>query len=293
MSFYLIKSFLWTARWLPYPVLIILSHFMGFFSMLIAKRRRHIAWVNLSLCFPQVHFLRRVGWLYAHFSLLSRSILDRGILWWASATRVKKLVQIEGAEHIWTCLNRQESVILLVPHFLGMEAVAMRLSLDMMLIDIFSQQKDAHLDSFMQRKRKRFSHRSKLFSRQDGIKKSLDAMKEPGSALFYLPDMDFGLKNAVFMPFFGVSAATLTATSRLAKLSQARVIPVIATMNWFGYKGRVLPAWDDFPGSSLEEDALRMNQLIEKEVNSIIPQYYWVHRRFKTRPAGEKSVYYG
>jgi Kdo2-lipid IVA lauroyltransferase/acyltransferase len=114
-----------------------------------------------------------------------------------------------------------------------------------------------------------------------------------GYPFYYLPDMDFGARESVFVPFFGVQAATLTAVSRLAKLTNAAVVPVIATQrnDGSGYDVRFHPALENFPSGDDVADAKRINELVESYVLENIPQYLWTHKRFKTRPEGEKSVY--
>jgi KDO2-lipid IV(A) lauroyltransferase len=137
--------------------------------------------------------------------------------------------------------------------------------------------------------RERFG-KARLFSRQDGIRPILRALKD-GVPFFYLPDMDFGARDSVFVPFFGVPAATITGVSRLAKLSHAVVVPVIARQTEQGYEGEFFPAWENFPSGDEVADARRLNEFIETQVRTQVPQYLWTHRRFKTRPEGETSFY--
>jgi KDO2-lipid IV(A) lauroyltransferase len=129
-----------------------------------------------------------------------------------------------------------------------------------------------------------------MVSRQDGVRKTVRALAG-GIPFYYLPDMDLGPRDAVFVPFFGISAATVTAVSRLAKLTGARVMPCVTRMSENGYITTLHPAWDNFPGASLEEDTARMNAFIEAEVRKMPAQYHWLHKRFKTRPPGEASLY--
>jgi KDO2-lipid IV(A) lauroyltransferase len=122
------------------------------------------------------------------------------------------------------------------------------------------------------------------------MRRALKALKD-GYPFYYLPDMDFGARDAIFAPFFGVSAATITGLSRLARATDARVVPVITRMTEDGYEVALQPPWTDYPGASVEADTVRMNAFIEAEVRKMPEQYYWVHKRFKTRPQGEKKPY--
>jgi KDO2-lipid IV(A) lauroyltransferase len=131
-----------------------------------------------------------------------------------------------------------------------------------------------------------------MVSRQEGLKPVIKAMKQ-GLPFYYLPDMDFGARDAEFVPFFGVRAATVTALPRLARLTGAIVIPVITRQlpGGQGYVTHLYPAWENFPSSDGYTDTLRMNQFIEARAKEMPEQYFWLHKRFKTRPPGERSFY--
>ena len=147
------------------------------------------------------------------------------------------------------------------------------------------------MDAFLKRKRERFQG-TRMVSRGEGVKAILRAM-EGGHALQLSPDMDLGPKDAVFVPFFGVQAATVTVLSRMARLLKVRIVPLVVRQlpGGMGYVLRVYPAWENYPGASVEEDTRTMNAFLEERIREMPEQYLWTHRRFKTRPAGEPKVY--
>jgi KDO2-lipid IV(A) lauroyltransferase len=281
---------LWLARLLPLRALAALGNGFGLVLYAAGVRRRRVALTNLALCFPQLASRERARLARAHFRALARSILERGILWWSSARRVRRLVHIEGEEH-WRAVAGRP-IIVLAPHFVGFEMGGIRLHLDRPMATMYSRQRNATLDAMLLHGRTRFNA-ARVYSRQDGVRPIVRALRA-GLPLFYLPDMDFGRRDAVFVPFFGVTAATITALSRLAAISGAAVLPCITRQlpGAHGYVARLYPAWEDFPGADPAADARRMNAFIEARVREMPEQYYWVHKRFKTRPPGaEERIY--
>ena len=182
-------------------------------------------------------------------------------------------------------------VILLCPHFVSLDVAGVAVMLESSLCSIYVQQKNRAFDEVLRRGRSRFRP-VRLFSRKEGIKPIMRAMRE-GLPYFMLPDMDFGDKDAPFVPFFGIPAATLTAPGRLAAAAGALLIPVVATYlpGYQGWRVRFYPAWDNYPGDDMVAAARRMNQFIEERVREAPAEYFWTHKRFKTRPEGEISPY--
>jgi len=199
------------------------------------------------------------------------------------------MVCIEGWEHYEAV--RGGPVIVLVPHFVGLDMAATRLSMEGDAVSIYSTQKNKVFNAVLLAGRRRFG-RQTLLSRQDGVRPALRAM-QAGLPFYYLPDMDYGPRDSIFVPFFGVQAATITGVSRLALAAKARVLPCIVRMlpGGEGYVVRFYPAWENYPGASIEADTRRMNAFIEEQVRQMPEQYLWVHKRFKTRPPGESSWY--
>lgn len=280
---------LWLCHFLPLHLLAPLGKGLGLALYALGRERRRVARINLRLCFPEMEEKERERCLRRHFMALGRSLVEHGILWWSPKRRVKKLVRLEGLEH-WQAV-KDRPVIWLAPHFVGLDMGGVRLTADYPLVSIYSRQKDRLFDALLFHGRTRFGT-TRLLSRQDGIRPVIKALNE-GLPFYYLPDMDFGPRDSVFVPFFGVPAATITGLSRLARVTGAVVVPCV-TRQLPGAQGYVLkfyPAWRDFPGQSVESDTRRMNAFIEERVREMPEQYFWLHKRFKTRPEGQPRVY--
>lgn len=280
---------LWLLHLLPLGVLARIGTFAGNLLRMLGKERREVARTNLRLCFPDWDEARREAVLEAHFRAVGRSILEATIAWWASEARLRRLVRIEGEEHARALGDRR--VIFLVPHFVGIELEGLRMSMDYKGMAVYSHQKNRVFDEFLVRVRSRFPG-TRMVARQEGVKTILRGFRD-GLGLQLSPDLDLGPRDAVFVPFFGVRAATVTALSRLARLTGAAVVPVVVRQlpGSEGYVMRMYPAWNDYPGATPEEDTRRMNAFIEERVLEMPEQYYWLHKRFKTRPEGEEGFY--
>jgi KDO2-lipid IV(A) lauroyltransferase len=284
---------LWLLHWLPLSLLAPLGRGLGRLLYWLIPKRRRIVHINLRLCFPGQSEAERTALAREHFALLGRSLLERGILWWGSAERLQHISRVEGLENISPTGSRlgEQPLILLVPHFVGLDIAGTTLAMYMDSVSMYSRQKNAAIDALLYHGRTRFGDQH-LLTRQDGIRSTVKSLRER-RPFFYLPDMDYGPNDAVFVPFFDVPAATITGLSRLARLGNARVFPVITEIlpGSQGYVTRVGPAWENFPGDNAETDTARMNTFIENEVLKKPAQYYWVHKRFKTRPEGETGFY--
>lgn len=278
---------MWLLHWLPLPLLARVGRFFGGAIARFGRRRWHIALTNLGLCFPQLTAAEKSTLARRHFAAFGRSFLERGLLWWASPERIRRSVKLEGMERL--AAVRGKPVILLAPHFVGLDMAWTRLTLECDMVSIYANQTNAVFNERLYRGRLRFGQ-SELLSRQEGVRRAVKAMKA-GKPFYYLPDLDYGRTDAIFVPFFGVPAATITGLSRLVRLSGAVVLPVIARMTESGYVVAIGPAWEDYPGDSIEADTRRMNAFIEQEILKMPAQYFWLHRRFKTRPPGEKRPY--
>lgn len=279
---------LWLLHWLPSPVLAAFGRGLGLALYALARKRREIALVNLRLCFPEWNEDERQRVARLHFQALSRSVLEYGILWFAPKARIQRLVQVEGLEH-WEAV-RDRPVIWLAPHFVGLDMGGTRITSEWAGCSMYRHQSDPVIDRMLLQGRTRFVP-PRLFSRQDGIRPVVRAMRE-GLPLYYLPDQDFGLRDAVFVPFFGIPTATITGVSRIARLARAAVVPAVTCqLPNGGYVLRFYPAWQDHPTDDEARDTRRMNEFIEARVREMPEQYLWVHRRFKTRPPGEAGFY--
>jgi len=284
-------GFLWLVHWLPARAQAGLGSAIGRLLHALAAQRRRIATRNLELCLPELDAAARARLVREHFRWLGRSIVERGLLWYAPQARIQRLIEVEGDVHL--AERSQVPVMWLVPHFMALEAAAAAVQLfqTRRAATIYQAQSNPVFDAVVRKGRERFGG-SELFKRQDSAKPLIRAIRQQGLGFFNLPDMDFGIKDAAFVPFFGVPAATLVAPSRMARMLGMTVQPVVAEMlPQGGWRVRFLPPLPAWPSDDALADTLRMNQWIEAEVRRNPAQYLWVHKRFKTRPAGEPSLY--
>jgi KDO2-lipid IV(A) lauroyltransferase len=182
-------------------------------------------------------------------------------------------------------------VILLCPHFVCLDVAGAAIAMQVPACSMYMPQRNKAFDEALLKGRGRFKPQ-KLVTRHEGIKPILRALRER-RPYFMLPDMDFGLHDAEFIEFFGNRAATLVALPRLAAAAKAKVIPVIATFlpDYRGWKVTFYPPWENYPGDDITAAARQMNAFIEDRIREQPGDYFWAHRRFKTRPEGEASVY--
>jgi KDO2-lipid IV(A) lauroyltransferase len=287
-----VLALLWLVHWLPLSLQAALGRGVGALLFVLAGRRRRIAARNLELCFPGWPADRRAAVLRDHFGWLGRSLVERGLLWWGSGERLKRLIHVEG--DVDFAEKHEGPVMWLVPHFMGLDVAGMASQLFQQrpVASIYQRQSNAVFDARMRAGRLRFGN-AEIFSRHERALPLVRAIKR-GAVFLNLPDMDFGAKDAAFVPFFGVPAATLLAPARMAASMRLAVQPVVAEMlpGGQGYRVRFLPAWPDFPGADDEVAATRrINAFIEGEIERVPAQYLWVHRRFKTRPEGQAKLY--
>jgi len=282
-------AIIWLLHFLPLAVLAPLGRILGLVLYACAAERRKVALTNLKLCFSDQSDRERRRLARRHFQALGRSLVEHGFLWWSSKTRLQRLIRVEGVEHWQGVADRP--VIWLAPHFVGLDMGGTRIITEWRGVSVYSHQKDPVFDRILLHGRTRFVTPD-LFSRQDGIRAVVRSMRK-GLPFYYLPDMDLGDRDSIFVPFFGVPAATISGLSRIAQLAGAVVVPAVTRQlpGGQGYVLRFYPAWDNFPGGNVEHDTRRMNAFIEECVREMPEQYYWVHKRFKTRPPGEQPVY--
>jgi Kdo2-lipid IVA lauroyltransferase/acyltransferase len=287
----LVLALLWVLHWLPLGLQAVLGRGLGALLHALAGSRRRIALRNLELCFPEWSEERRHALVREHFRWLGRSILERGLLWHAPVARLQRLIRVEG--DVQLAERSERPVMWLVPHFMGLDVagVATQIFQQQQVASIYQEQSDPVMDAAIRRGRLRFN-RGEVFPRSDSARPLLRAIRRRW-AFFNLPDMDFGVRDAAFVPFFGVPAATLLAPSRMARALDMLVQPVVAEMlpGGAGYVVRFEAPWRDFPSDDALADTARMNRWIEDEIRRNPAQYLWVHKRFKTRPEGAAPLY--
>jgi KDO2-lipid IV(A) lauroyltransferase len=287
----LLLAVVWLVHWLPLGVQAAVGRALGLLLHRLGRSRREVALRNVELCLPELPAGERSALVREHFQWLGRSLLERGLLWYAGPARLRCLIHVEG--DVGLAERSDQPVMWLVPHFMALDVagVATQLFQRRRVGSIYQAQSNAVLDAAMRRGRLRFEQ-AEVFSRHESALPLVRAIKR-GHAFFNLPDMDFGPRDAAFVPFFGVPAATLLAPSRMARSLKMVVQPVVAEAlpGGQGYRVRFLEPWTDWPTDDAEADARRMNAWIEQEIRRNPAQYLWVHKRFKTRPEGQGPLY--
>jgi len=281
---------MWLGHWLPLGALAALGNAAGSAAFWLIPERRRVIRVNLAMCFPQMPAEEREKLARASFRMFMRSFIEHALMWWASDERFLRLMKLEGGEHLRALAGKP--VILLAPHFVGVDAACTRVSADFHLAGMYAYQKDPLFNALLLRGRMRFDPEGIAIPRQGGVRRVIAVLRS-AVPLYFAPDLDFGRKDAAFVPFFGVPTATVTSVSRLAKATGAAVLPVVTRIlpGGGGYVTTIYPPMENFPTDDAIADTRRINALIEAEVLKMPEQYYWVHKRFKTRPEGEASPY--
>jgi KDO2-lipid IV(A) lauroyltransferase len=284
-------ALIWLLHWLPLGLQAVLGRGLGRLMHALAKSRRGVALRNVELCLPELSLPQRQALVREHFQWLARSLLERAVLWHASPERLRRLIHVEGDIHLAERSDR--AVMWLVPHFLGVDVAGMATQIFQKHrgFDVYAPQSNEVLDKALLRGRSRFGT-ADFYTRQDGARPIVRAIRQ-GHAFFNPCDMDFGLRDAAFVPFFGHPAATLLAPSRLARSMNMIVQPVVAEIlpGGQGWRVNFMEPWTDWPSDDPVADAARMNRFIETQIRLCPAQYLWVHKRFKTRPPGEPSLY--
>jgi Kdo2-lipid IVA lauroyltransferase/acyltransferase len=274
---------------LPLGLVRAMGAVLGAILYFIVVPRRRVAMRNLELCFPHWTPARRkqVAWL--HFIRFAQAWLDRGWLWHAPAEVVRSRLVLAGAVGE---IEGEDPVILFVPHFLGLDAgvTALTLLTRRRIMGVYTRQSNAIVDQWIFEGRHRFAQDSRGLHRSEGVREMIAAVRG-GAAMYLLPDMNFGAEDSVFVPFYGVQAATIPSLPRFARLCRARVVPLVTKLTPAGYEVRVLPSWSDYPTRDLVADTALMNRRLEGYIDEMPEQYYWVHKRFKSRPPGEPPAY--
>jgi Kdo2-lipid IVA lauroyltransferase/acyltransferase len=280
---------LWLIHFLPFRVIVWMGVGLGVLLHTFGKKRRRIATINLQKCFPAMSNEQRAKLVREHFKMFGRGLMERTVLWWGSAGRISNLIRVEGVEHFEAIKNKPS--ILLTPHFVGMDAGGQWIAQHTDTVCMYANQRSLYLTNLLLKKRSRFRNQ-RLYSRQQGLRPILKGMRE-GMPFIYPPDQDQGVKDGAFIPFFGIPTATMTSVPRLAQMTGAKVVPSITRVlpGAAGYVLTFYPAWENFPSGDDIADARRMNEFIEQRILEMPEQYFWLHKRFKTRPEGEKSFY--
>lgn len=278
------------VSWLPLPVIAVFGSALGTLVFYLMKSRRNIAVQNLAACFSEMDDAQHRQTAKRCFQLIGTTTLSMGVNWWASPQRLERLVSFEGKEHYDQAIAAGRNIIILAPHAIALEMAGLLLSRERSMITMYQATRKPFLNEIVKDRRGRFG--GILVERRAPLRSLLRLIKA-GNPFYYLPDQDAGDKG-VFVPFFGVPASTFPVLSKFAKLGDAVVLPCFTHILPHGAGWHVIigEALEDFPGNDELEDARRMNEAVENMVRRAPEQYFWVHKRFKTRPGGESDFYH-
>jgi KDO2-lipid IV(A) lauroyltransferase len=265
-----------------------LGWLLGWVLYAVIVPRRRVVRANLAQCFPQWSERERAALVPRVFIRFAQAWLDRGWLWHADPDVVRSRLNLTGAIAEF---EGNTPIVIFAPHFVGMDAgwTAVTQQLPRRFTGIYTDQSDKVVDAWMLEGRQRFET-ARPFRRADGVKAIVSSLRG-GSPLYLLPDMNFGPEESIFVPFYGIPAATVPSLPRFARLGGAKVVPVVARMTPQGYDVTVLPAWQGYPSGDVQADTALMNRRLQDYIDAMPDQYYWVHKRFKTRPAGSPGIY--
>ncbi|MCL8299565.1 lipid A biosynthesis lauroyl acyltransferase [Pseudomonas mosselii] len=282
---------LWLVAQLPYRALLGLGRALGAVMYRVAGERRRIAARNLELCFPELSGDERQYLLKENFASTGIAFFEMAMSWWWPKARLARLAHIEGIEHLQAAQREGEGAILMAVHFTTLEIGAALLGQAHTIDGMYREHGNPVFD-FVQRRGRERHNLDSLAVERDDVRGMLKLLRK-GRAIWYAPDQDYGIKQSIFVPLFGIPAATVTATTKFARLGKARVVPFTQRRleDGSGYRLVVHPPLADFPGETEEADCLRINQWVEGVLRECPEQYLWAHRRFKSRPEGEPRLY--
>lgn len=272
----------------PLPLVRALGWVFGRALHAVAGRRRRIARTNWALCFPELPEAQRHAAVRQHFVRFAQAWLDRSWLWHGAPATVHRRLRLGGEV---ATLAGDTPTVIFAPHFVGLDAgwTALTSQLERRFCTIYAEQANLSVDRWILAGRQRFGQ-AHIVPRRHGLKPLVAALRA-GEPLYLLPDMDYGAADSVFVPFYGVPAATITSLSRFARLARAQVVPVISRLTPQGYDITVMPRWESYPTDDPVADTARMNALLQDMIATMPEQYFWVHKRFKTRPSGGAQLY--
>ena len=262
--------------------------FIGTALRLLGARRRRIAETNLRLCFPALDEGARRKLLHDHYRSLGLSIVEMAAAWRAPHAQLAGLAEVVGLEHLERARAEGRGVLLVTAHFTYLEMGARLIAAAWPVHPMYRRNKKPLLDRFILEARA--ANMAEPVERGDTRK--LVRLLKRGGVVWYAPDQNYGLRHGLFAPFFGIPAATITATSRLARMGDALVVPYHPRRLPDGrYRLEILPPLTGYPSGNDAADAARINRWIEAAVRRAPADYLWIHRRFKTRPEGEPGFY--
>lgn len=271
------------VAFLPYRQQMLVGRGLGRLAFQVLRRRRRIATVNISLCFPNLGLAAREELLHQHFASLGMTVIEHGLAWWADDALVRSLVELRGVEHLLRAMEGGRGVVLLTGHFGPQEFSGRAFALACpAAAGFYRPNRNQLVDSLLKRVRARSA--PDLIPKSD-LRRVVRTLRR-GTPVWYASDQSYSGAQSTLVPFCGEPAMTTTALSDLVRLGKAAVVPLLPTRlpDGRGYLLEILPPLADFPGASPVADAARVNALLEAHIRKVPAQYYWIHRRFKRRP---------
>ncbi len=274
---------------LPYRVQLLTGFSLGHLFYLIGRYRREVVQTNIQLCFPELSPQQQQQLVKKHFHAVGMGLVEIAMNWWASARRLRKMVDIKNYHYVDDALKQGKGVIILGAHYTTVEISARFITLDNKFAASYQTMRNPIFDHYTMAAR--FRNFDQVFAR-DEIRQTFRYIKQ-NNIVWIAADQDTGADNSEFVPFFGQLAATQTVPSRMAKITGAAIIPYISRRleGTQGYVMEFFPALENFPGKSPKEDVARTNKILEDLIKQAPEQYLWTHRRFKTRPEGMAKLY--
>lgn len=282
-----IKFFYFLLSKFPNPIRIFFSIPIGIILFILLKKRRKICFTNLKICFPNSNKIKIFSIALKTFITFVLSVLDSFYFWGQKKTTIKNKINIKNEKLFFDFLKKNKTIIVL-PHFLGIEMVGLKISSVMPCVIHYLKQNNQMIDRFLKEKRAKFKN-VVLLEQKDSFTKVVRSINN-NLPFIILPDMDFGIKNNKFIDFFNIPAATVDTVPRLAKITKSKVILLKINRRFSGYFIDFIK-FDNFPTDSIENDLIKINRAIESIVSEKPYNYYWFHRRFKTRPNKNEKFY--
>ena len=280
--------------YLPTGATMILGSGLGWLGYHLAKRRRNVGLKNLTLCFPQMSEAEKHRIIKQHFKYLITSALEYGLVFYASYERIQETVTLKNLNFVLEYYEKRP-IILLCPHFVGLDIGVMRLTHEIVGYSIYTRQKNSLVAEKLKQARIRFiaDKGGEIFARQEGLRPVIKRLRQTKRAFYYLPDQDFGERDSIYVPFFAhQNCATVNVLPKLVQMTDAVVIPMAVHRIGKTYEVEFFKAWENYPTADIREDVIRMNKFVEQAVLKDITQYFWLHKRFKTQPGVERGSLY-
>ena len=280
-------GFMKSVAYLPFYLQIKVGQFLGYLTFFLARSRRHVCEVNFKLCYPELSQKELIHLVKKTFISNGIGLIETAIVWHRHPEEFKSRVTVSGLENLKNAVSEGRGVLLICAHFTTLEFGGFLLSLFQKMDVTYRTFKNSLFDQAMFDGRSR--HYPSVIDRKD-IRGALKSLKK-GNVVWYAPDQDYGLKHSVFVPFFGVEAATITATARFANFNNSAVIffSHYRSNDNSGYQLQLSAKLDNYPTGESKADASIINNLIEQAVRKKPEQYLWLHKRFKTQSAGKSA----